>query len=863
MLDSKTGQVEENMWVKSTCYMCWNTCGIKVNRVNGTIVKIEGDPDCPQNWGKTCAKGNSGHMSLYDPNRVLYPMRRTNPSKGFDVDPKWERISWDEALEIVTARLKKIRAEDRRGLVLSSFDTRGQAGVFFAAWAAAFGTPNFWGGGAQYFCGNGFHPVTYLTHGTWFGEPDIRHCRHLMLFGTQNGSVSNHLPMDLAAKMADARMSGMKLIVVDPVGINAGSKAHEWVPIRPGTDAALALAMIHVLLNEEGVYDKEFLRKFTNGPYLIGADGHYLRDRATGKPLMWDLKAERPRPFDDAEFGTAALEGRFLIDGREIPTAFTLLKEHVRRYTPESASSITTVPTETIRRLARQFGEAAQIGSTIAIDGKVLPLRPAAVSWYRGATAHKHGMLTGLAIQFLNVIVGAIDVPGGHLGNNPVSHTAPLHWSPVPSPDGLIIPQGYARRRKPPYPATRVKPPERFDLLDLCPIAPYGGPFFTEALLHPQEFKLPYFPEMLIVCRSNLLMTCANPDLMAEALRKIPFVVAFACEMNETAEFADILLPDAHYLERLDAIPNEPTEFVGAGEGHWYWMVRQPVVQPRGEARGWVEVLFDMADRLEFRSDLYTLLNGTLDLKEPFAYKPTEKYTWEELADRWMKSWFGAEKGINWFKEHGFLITGQKKVEEAYPRVFLTPRLPIYLEYFLDAGEEIRKVTEACGIPWDTSDYQSLVDWKPCPAFERSTPEHDLFVVNFKLPFHSLSYTTHNALLSELSEKNPYAYSILMNTDTARKKGIRSGDRIRVTSGEGYHVEGPALLSECIHPEVVGTAGCFGRKSKALTLSHGKGVHFNTLLPHSLERIDSLSAALDSCVRVKVTKVGADGNPPA
>jgi len=84
-------------------------------------------------------------------------------------------------------------------------------------------------------------------------------------------------------------------------------------------------------------------------------------------------------------------------------------------------------------------------------------------------------------------------VPGGHLGSNPVSKTAPLHWSPTPSADGLIIPQGYARRRKPPYPATKVKAPERFDLLDLCPVAPYGGPFFTEAILHPDLFKLPYF----------------------------------------------------------------------------------------------------------------------------------------------------------------------------------------------------------------------------------------------------------------------------------------------------------------------------------------------------------------------------------
>jgi molybdopterin-containing oxidoreductase family molybdopterin binding subunit len=324
--------------------------------------------------------------------------------------------------------------------------------------------------------------------------------------------------------------------------------------------------------------------------------------------------------------------------------------------------------------------------------------------------------------------------------------------------------------------------------------------------------------------------------------------------MNETAGFADLLLPDTHYLERLDAIPNEPTEFVAAGEGPWYWMLRQPVVSPMGEARNWVAVLFELADRVGFRGDLYTLLNATLDLKEPFAYQPEEKYGWDELADRWLKSWFGPERGLDWFKENGFIITGKKKIEEAYPRPFLTPRLPIYLEYFIDAGNEVRKTADSLGIPWDTSDYQPLVEWKPCAAFEVKD-DHDLIVVNFKLPIHSLSYTTHNGILAGLSEKNPYAYSVLINTATAQKKGIDEGDRIRVSTAEGYEAVGQALLTECIHPEVIGTAGCFGRKSKGLKLSHGKGVHFNSFLPQKLERIDSLSASLDSCVRVKVSKV--------
>jgi anaerobic selenocysteine-containing dehydrogenase len=847
-------QVQDDVWVKSTCYMCWNTCGIKAHRVNGVVVKIEGDPECPQNHGRTCAKGNSGHLSLYDSRRVLVPMRRRNPKKGFGVDPEWEPISWDQALEILESRLKAIRADDPRKLVLATFDTRGQSGIFWMAWAAAFGTPNQWGGAANYFCGNGFHPVTYLTHGTWFGEPDLRHCRYLILFGTQNGSVVNHLPMDLASKMADARDDGMKLVVVDPVGIHAGSRADEWIPIRPGTDAALALAMLHVLLNEEGVYDREFLSKYTNGPYLIGPDGRYRRDPESNKPLIWDNAAATAVAFDRADPSSIALEGRYAVNGDPSPTAFTLLKEQVRQYAPERASSITTVPAHTIRRLAREFAESARIGSTILIDGEELPLRPAAANWYRGAIAHKHAMLNGLAIQLLNVVVGAIDVPGGHLGSNPLSETPPLRWAPIASPDGLLIPQGFARRRKPPYPPTRVTRPESLDLLGLAPVAPYGTTYFTEVLLDPQRFDLPYSPEMLVLSRCNPLMTCANPDVMAQAIKRFPFVAVFACEMSETALFADLLLPDAHYLERLDAFPNEPTEFMAAGEGEWYWMVRQPVVPPRGQARPWVEVLYELADRLGFLGEVFPLLNATLDLKEPFAYRPNEKYGWEEMADRWAKSWFGADRGIEWFKEHGFIVSGKKSVREAYPRVYLTPRIPLYHEYLIDAGEKVSETAREMGLDWDTADYQPLADWKPCPAYDAGRQEGELFAVNFKLPFHSLSYTSHNRLLAELSESNSYAYSILLNRKTARSKGIHDGDRIRLESPEGYAVEGRALLSECVHPEVAAIAGCFGRRSAELGRSYGKGVHFNTLLPHGLERIDSLSAALDACVRVKLSR---------
>ena len=170
-------------------------------------------------------------------------------------------------------------------------------------------------------------------------------------------------------------------------------------------------------------------------------------------------------------------------------------------------------------------------------------------------------------------------------------------------------------------------------------------------------------------------------------------------------------------------------------------------------------------------------------------------------------------------------------------------------------------MTGDLGIQWDTDDYQPLVGWKPCQAYASPHDGYDLFVVNFKLPFHSLSYTSHNSLLAPLSEKNPYAYCTVLNARIVRERGIRDGDWVRLESEEGYTDEGQVFLTECIHPEVIGIPGCFGRKSKGLALSHGKGVHFNTFVPHSLERIDSLSAALDSCVRVRCEQTYSPTDP--
>ena len=202
--------------------------------------------------------------------------------------------------------------------------------------------------------------------------------------------------MTAAGMVAEAKARGMKLVVFDPMCNFAAGKANEWVPIIPGTDGAVILAMCNIIVNELGIIEEPFLNLKTNGPYLVGPDlkyvrekgpargvkGHstltgeevtYIGDDETNKPMVWDAGEGKAKVYDDPTIKDYALEGEYEINGIKCQPSFQLLKEHLKTYTPEMASEVSTVPVETIRRLATEFATDARCGSTITIDGHTLP----------------------------------------------------------------------------------------------------------------------------------------------------------------------------------------------------------------------------------------------------------------------------------------------------------------------------------------------------------------------------------------------------------------------------------------------------------------------------------------------------------
>jgi len=847
--DSKHIKKGEDVWVPTVCAGCYNCCGLRVHRVNGKIVEVRGDPKASNSKGFICAKGIARALDPYHPARVLKPLKRTNPEKGIGVDPKWVEISWEEAMEAVTEQLKRIRNEDPRKLIISHFDISAYKPTI--AFGLTFGTVNFIWNRADY-CGSASHPGWLITNGTLNSEVDFERCNYIILWGTQLGHIVNTIPLLSAPALAERRRKGAKMVAIDPFCSNAAAKADEWIPIKPGTDGALALAMLRIMVHELKIYDVEFLKHQTNGPYLVKEDGHYLRDTKSGKPLTWDLGDAKPKPYDAKDLLDPAIEGTYEIQGGRYRPSFQALKDHLSGIDVEDMARICTIPIERIRKITKEFCEAASIGSTIEIEGHVLPFRPAGIDYKRGAAAHKGGFNSCFAIHLLNILVGAIDVPGGQRGVNPRGP----YWSAQTSPDGMLVPSDVITKYNKPYPGRKAKIPEHLDLQELFPAALFTRGLYPWGIDHSEMFGIPYKPEMMLHCRSNLMMNSHNPEAMAETLKKLKFQVSMCMFIDETSEFADIILPDAHEFERWDIFPaNDPYAFVAPGIGDWYWLMRQPVVEPPEGARPFVEVYFELAKRLGIYDEMCQIGNDTWVIDDQYRLERGKEYAIRDIAERQAKTILGPDFSWEKLTETSCIVSRKKTIEEAFPRMFFESRVPIYLEYLLQHKDDVKEVTDQLGIEWDFTPYSPVPVWIPCQALEEDG-DYDLIATNAKVPTHQFSITTENLWLDEISVANPYTYNIMLHTSAAERKGLKTEDIVCVESRYGK-ITGKLKVTELIHPECIGTCGTFGHWAKGMPISKDKGVLHNQLLPPpSLERIDTLSGQVDQCIRVKIYKSG-------
>jgi len=309
-------------WLPTSCLNCATRCATRVRVVNGKAVKVTGNSLSRVSEGENCARAHVGLQVLYDPERVTLPLKRTNPTKGRGIDPRWVPISWDQALDEVSARLKALRGkrQSHQLLLLHGLNTISDEDVI-NRFASAYGTPNV-------ISANGLDNEADKA-GEWLADGnytqsayDLERTNYILSFGAS--ILESYKPLSRSLRMwgkiRRERPNRAKVVVVDPRYSVTALSADQWLPINPGTDGALAMAITNVIISE-GLYDASFIKDWTVG-------------------------------FD--EYSNLALN----------------------YYDPEQVSVITGIPADTIRQIAREF---AQTRPAIAWRGR------GATSWPNGS----------------------------------------------------------------------------------------------------------------------------------------------------------------------------------------------------------------------------------------------------------------------------------------------------------------------------------------------------------------------------------------------------------------------------------------------------------------------------------------------
>ena len=632
----------------TTCYMCACRCGIRVHLRDGELRYIDGNPDHPLNKGVICAKGASGIMKQISPARLTRPLlRKAGSPRGAG---EFEPISWERTFEILEERLRKIRATDPKRFAL--FTGRDQMQALTGLFAKNFGTPNYAAHGG--FCSvNMAAGMIYTIGGSFweFGGPDLERAKLFVMIGTAEDHHSNPLKMALGK----FKRNGGRFISINPVRTGYSAIADEWIPIRPGTDGALFMALLHELIASD-LIDHEFLKRFTNGPQLVvledgGArEGMFAHDpdpskgppgdgREPHNKLVYDKasgKIVAAYPEGIADGRDLALEGHFsLDDGTRVAPSFQLLRERVAPCTPEWAATITGVPAERIVKLAREMGETAlrqafelPIPWTDAWGKRheTTQGRPVAFHAMRGLAAHSNGFQTIRALAVLMSVLGTIDAPGGFRHKAPYPRHIVPNFRAFNSPE-MLKPNTPLNAAPLGFPAN---PDELAINADGSPMRidhafSWENPLSAHGLMHTVITNAtrgdPYRLDTLMIFMANMawnstMNTMAVREMLnaknADGEFQIPFLVVCDAFQSEMVAFADLVLPDTTYLERHDVMSmlDRPiSEFEGPCDS-----VRVPVVPPTGQCKPFQEVIVELASRLKLPA--FTTLEGDRKFKD-------------------------------------------------------------------------------------------------------------------------------------------------------------------------------------------------------------------------------------------------------
>jgi anaerobic dimethyl sulfoxide reductase subunit A len=521
-------------------------CGINTYVENGRIVKVEpGAFPLPEYDRRVCAMGMARLEQQYHKDRLRYPLRRV----GERGEGQWQKIGWDDAFDFIAQRLRKV-AEQYGSRALAFFAGSGASGVLTRGsaqrFAAAIGGTAHRAGGVDYGVPKGLEYMFGVPASTYFRPgghemADAINSRLILLWGANSADtrlVDFHF-------VTAAQQGGAKLVCIDPNRSATAQRADQWISPRPGTDVALALALLDEIFSH-GWQDENFLRRHTNAPFLVRRDnGALLRagDLFGGNAsdyLIWDPARGCAVSLDDCT--APALDGSYrvtLADGSAIDCApvCEILRQLARNYSVERAGAITGVFPATIRELAREFSSR----------------KPAAIRIGYGVDRWYYSDYTARAVANLAVVSGNIGVPGGGISLHDGTYAAPLNLRPFRSPGG--------------------REAATLDVVSLMKAIEDGDP---------------YPVRLLWLSSSNMFnQTSANRARVLSAIvPKLDFLVVVDHFMTDTAELADVVLPACTIFEKKDLV---------AG---MFLQLQRPAVAPEGESKSDWDIFTDLAARM-------------------------------------------------------------------------------------------------------------------------------------------------------------------------------------------------------------------------------------------------------------------------
>jgi anaerobic selenocysteine-containing dehydrogenase len=665
-------------------------------------------------------------------------MKRTNPRKGRNEDPKFVPISWQEALDTVAARLQALRDKGeshRFGLLFGRGWGATDAGLL-PDFAALYGSPNV-GINHSSMCSDASKKAKQIVDGNYsYNAYDYDHSNYILNFGA--GFLEAYRPLNFNMQVwgrIRTKSPRTKVTVVDVHLNTTGAAADRLLLTKPGTDGALALAIAHVML-VEGLWDRLFVGDFVEP----------------------DSRFEAGVEIDPASFMQKWVHG--------LPEWWNAV---LKDCTPEWANSITTIPVKDIVAVAREFGST----------------RPAIALFERGATAHTNGVYNGMAIHSLNALVGSLYAEGGLF-----YQMKPAYGKlPVTAADFM---DDYAKapdRKKP-----RVDKAKSDD-----------WPMVSNMMQEIAGNHLrgdPYKMDTLMFYMTGPVFSAANPREWERMMAEV-FVIDTSPFPSETAHFADIILPDHTYLERLQVAETYPFQ------GWPMAMIRTPAVKPLYDTMVFGDMLIELGKRMQGpMGEHYRQLGDTENiikhLAKGFEQSPGDNgvnsfETWKEKGVWYKKPYLWRQIRGEFYEWDGQSYNKLMSAEDVKAKLLMTPSGKFEFKAgYLEEEKHAEYIHQKLDIPVDRVGFPQYV-----PA--RHEGGGDLHFVSPKLALQAEGRSAnlpHATAIMQPTQGGKRTVYLEIHPATASKRGIRNGDRVRIKSSVGS-IEAIARHYSGIRPDTV------------------------------------------------------------